>query len=200
MDLDPGSAWDERYRSVAWPSSPDPILVELVSPLRPGRALDLGCGPGRNAIWLAAAGWDVLGVDASEVALAQAQERACQAGVRLKLLKADIRTFQPEEGAFDLVVVANLHPAPGERAALFARAAEALAPGGYLFVVGHHLDNLGRDGPRDPERLYTEDLLSRALPEWLVIERIGRRLRPHDADEAQPDVAVFAWARRPKGA
>ena len=68
----PGAAWDRRYAEVDWPRQPDGALVE---------PLDLGCEPGRNAIWLARRGWGVTGVDVSAVALAQAADRAREAGV-----------------------------------------------------------------------------------------------------------------------
>ncbi len=193
----PGAMWDERYQSMTWPSNPDPILVELASPLKPGKALDLACGPGRNGIWLAKSGWDVTGVDASEVGLAQATERAEDGGVAIRCVHADLHTYQPEPQSYDLVVVANLHSAPEERAEMLEKAASALAPGGWLFVIGHHISCLGHDGPPDPDRLYTAERLRAAMPPWLEIDRVEERARPHDADETKPDLAVVAWARRP---
>jgi hypothetical protein len=96
---------------------------------------------------------------------------------------------------FDLVVLANLHPDPGERAVLLAAAAAALTPGGHLFLVGHHVDSLGVAGPNDPQRLYTEELLGRAFP-GLEILRLERRDGSH-GDTGKPSVDVVAWAVRP---
>ncbi len=189
----PGEVWDQRYAEVDWPSEPDATLVELAGGLAPGRAVDLGCGPGRNAIWLARHGWRVTGVDASAVGLAKAGERARDAGVSLELVKADVLAYEPAAGV-DLVVVANLHFAPGEREGFFARAVACLAPGGHLFVSGHHRDSLGRAGPAAPERLYTEELLASLLAP--LDTEVRRRERPAGPGEP-PLVGVVAWATAP---
>lgn len=192
------SMWNERYAAHPWSSEPDANLVELVEPLAPGRALDLGCGTGRNAVWLARQGWRVTGVDASSVGLAQAQSRAQEGATSLTLVEADLLTYQPPALSFDLVVVANIHVAPEQRADFFARAASALAPGGRLFVIGHHLDSLGRAGPPDPERLYTIERLEGLVP-TLRIERLERREYPGGPGEvALADVVL--WATTTDGA
>ena len=187
-------AWDRRYAENPWPSDPDPALVELVTPLAAGSALDLGCGPGRNAIWLARQGWQVTGVDASAVGLEQARQRAAEAGVTIETVQADLLTYGPLASAFDLVVLANVHLVEPERSQLFARAAAALRRGGSLFVVGHHLDSLGRAGPPDPDRLYTTEQLRHAFP-MLVVERLHRVERPAGPGE-EPLADVVVWARR----
>jgi SAM-dependent methyltransferase len=191
-----GTVWDERFTATAWPAEPDQTLVELAGRLAPGRALDLGCGPGRNAIWLARQGWRVTGVDASRVGLAQAEERARRAGVSLELVHADLLTFVPPVGSFDLVVVANLHFSPDEREAFFERAVAAVAPAGHLYVVGHHLDSLGRAGPPVPERLYSEALLAQLLAP-LDVE--VRRHERNATDGGSPLVDAVAWASAPPG-
>lgn len=190
----PGAVWDRRYAETEWPSEPDETLVELAARLAPGRALDLGCGPGRDAIWLARQGWRVTGVDASAVGLAMAEERARAAGVSLELVQADVLTYVPPPASVDLVVVANLHVAPGEREGFFARVAASLAPGGHLYVVGHHLDSFGRAGPPFPERLYTEELLTTLLAPLAV--EVRRHERPA-RDGEQALVAAVAWATAP---
>ena len=189
----PGAAWDERYAGTDWPTDPDGPLVDLVSTLEPGRAIDLGCGPGRNAVWLARQGWRVTGVDASGVGLAQAKERATREGLVLELVHADLLSYVPSQASFDLVVVANLHFSPDERGLFFARAVAAVAPGGHLFVTGHHLDSLGRVGPPFPERLYTEELL-RELLAPLAVE-VRRYERP--LGDGQLAVDAVAWASAP---
>jgi 2-polyprenyl-3-methyl-5-hydroxy-6-metoxy-1,4-benzoquinol methylase len=190
------STWDERYREQQWPAQPDAALQELVGSLAPGSALDLGCGPGRNAVWLARQGWSVTGVDASSVGLEQAAARARASGVTLQLVNADLRHYHPPEATFDLVVVANMHFDPEERSAFFGRAAAALVPGGHIFIIGHHLDSLGRAGPPFAERLYTEALLADLLP-TLTVERIQRAERVTVAGEP-PIVDAIAWATAPK--
>jgi len=189
----PGDVWDERFSSAEWPDRPDESLVEKVGGLPPGRALDLGCGPGRNAIWLAGKGWQVTGVDASAVGLGQAARRAADAGVTAEWLQADLSIYEPPSAQFDLVVLANMHFAPGEREELFARFGRAVASGGHFYVVGHHLDSIGRAGPPDPARLYTEALLQ-GLFEGFEVE-VARRERSA-GDGGIPLVDVVAWATR----
>lgn len=190
----PGAAWDERYSGADWPTEPDGPLVELASALEPGRAIDLGCGPGRNAIWLARQGWRVTGVDASGVGLAQAKERATREELFLELVHADLLSYVPSQAGFDLVVVANLHFAPEERGLFFARAVAAVAPGGHLFVTGHHLDSLGQVGPPFPERLYTEELLRELLaPLRFEVRRYERPV----GGGGQLAVDAVAWASAP---
>jgi SAM-dependent methyltransferase len=194
----PGEFWDERFREHGWPTEPDVLLVEQAGPLEPGRALDVGSGPGRNSLWLAARGWSVTAVDASRVALDQAEARAEQAGLSLTTLLTDVRTWTPPVASYELVVLANLHFPAAELAALLQRLSDALVPGGHLFVVGHDLSNLGKHGPSDPELLLTIDRVVAALPPEVEVERVDRVDRPRDdiATDARGDVAVVAWARR----
>ncbi|MHB1597644.1 MAG: class I SAM-dependent methyltransferase [Acidimicrobiales bacterium] len=190
--------WDRHYAENPWPTMPDDALVARVAALEPGAAVDLGCGPGRNAVFLARRGWAVTGVDASSVGLAQAQERARTAGVEIRTVLSDLESYLASGPSFDLVVLANIHVPSVERATLLASVAAAVAPGGHLFVVGHHLDSLGRGGPPDPDRLYTEERLADAFP-GLTVEQVERQERHHDAD-GPPLVDLVVWAARPGGA
>jgi SAM-dependent methyltransferase len=194
----PGEFWDQRFREHGWPTEPDPLLVEQASPLPAGRALDVGSGPGRNSLWLAGRGWSVTAVDASAVALDQAEARAQEAGLSLTTLLADVRSWTPPVASYELVVLANLHFPAAELASLMQRLSDALVPGGHLFVVGHDLANLGKHGPSDPELLLTIDRVIAALPPEVEVERVDRVDRPRDdvATDARGDVAVVAWARR----
>ena len=192
-----GAFWDQRYRERSWPIDPDPLVARTVGALPEGTAVDLGCGTGRHAIWLAHHGWTVTGVDASAVGLAMAAERAAAERVQLKLIQTDILGFTPPPPGFDLVLLANIHPAGQELRAVLDRAAKALAPDGHLLIVGHHLDSLGRSGPPDGRRLYTVERVREALPTELLIERL-ERVESQVAGVAQaPDVAVIALLRRP---
>ncbi len=188
-------SWDARYAAAPWPRDPDPALVALASTLPAGRALDLGCGTCRNAIWLAHQGWHVTGVDASRVGLDQGDQRAHDEGVALTTVHHDVLSYDPGVATYDLVVVANLHFKGPEQDALFALVTRALAPGGHLFVVGHHLEDLGRSGPPDPERLYTEERLRDAVPD-LVVELLERQDRG-TTDDGAPLSSVVLWARKP---
>ncbi|MCK4178003.1 class I SAM-dependent methyltransferase [Aciditerrimonas ferrireducens] len=201
-----GAMWDERFAQASWPTEPDPLLVEAVADLPPGRALDLGSGPGRNGLWLAQQGWQVTLLDASRVALEQATARAAELRVTVEVRYEDAFAFADPPGSFELVVVANLHPGPERLPAVLDRAATALVPGGHLFVVGHDLAMLGRTGPPDPERLLTVERLVAAMPSLVRVERVERRRRPPDhgghggldgqGEGDDEDLAVVALATR----
>jgi SAM-dependent methyltransferase len=133
--------WDERYASTAqmFSGRPNGALVTEVSGLQPGRALDIGCGEGADAVWLAGRGWHVTALDVSRVALDRAALRAHDAGVHVEWVQSGIEDATLPQGAFDLVSAqyAALLRTPGndaERALL-----EAVAPGGTLLFV-HHAD------------------------------------------------------------
>ncbi|MFE4544759.1 SAM-dependent methyltransferase [Arthrobacter sp. NPDC056727] len=137
--------WDEMYRSRprVWSGLPNPQLVAEAAGLEPGTALDLGCGEGADALWLAEQGWTVTAVDVSAVALERAAQHAADsaAGRRITWLQRDLDAWAPEE-QFDLVSAQFLHSteAPWQRPHRVA--AEAVRPGGTLLIVGHHPDGL----------------------------------------------------------
>ncbi|MGN6403296.1 SAM-dependent methyltransferase [Sinomonas sp.] len=137
----PSEFWDQFYseRHRVWSGKPNASLVREISMVAPGRALDLGCGEGADALWLAARGWTVTAVDISAVALDRAAQHAEEAGVaqRITWLRRDLTEWTPE-GEFDLISAEFLHsPIELPRELILRRASEAVAPGGLLFVVGH---------------------------------------------------------------
>jgi SAM-dependent methyltransferase len=141
-DIADGAAfWEAHYRAKTAPSGgrPSAALVRFSEDRTPGRALDLGCARGDDAIWLARQGWHAAGVDVSETALAAARGAAETAGVadRTAFARHDLSESFPE-GRFDLVAALFLHsPAAFPRAQALRRAAEAVAPGGLLLSVTH---------------------------------------------------------------
>jgi 2-polyprenyl-3-methyl-5-hydroxy-6-metoxy-1,4-benzoquinol methylase len=151
--------WDERHaaREPIESPEPDPTLVDEIGALRPGRALDLGSGDGRNAIWLAGQGWQVTAVDFSQVALDRGRALATARGVRVEWQCADLLEWTPGASRFDVVTLFFIHLPPDERRDVYARAAAAVAPGGTLLIVGHDRTNLadGVGGPQDPTVLFT---------------------------------------------
>jgi 2-polyprenyl-3-methyl-5-hydroxy-6-metoxy-1,4-benzoquinol methylase len=192
--------WNRRYAETdsVWSLTPNRFLVAEARGLRPGRALDLACGEGRNAIWLAELGWTVTAVDFSDVAVEKARRRAADAGVEVDFRALDLLDFEPEPLAYDLVLVLYLQIPPDERRLVLSRAAEAVAPGGTFLLVGHDLSNRteGVGGPSDPSLLYTPDQIASELPglEIVKAERVRR-----DVDDAdRPAIDALVRAGRPR--
>lgn len=183
---DSGS-WDQRYGAseLVWTLEPNRWVVEVLAEVAPGRALDLGAGEGRNAIWLAQRGWQVEAVDFSSVGLERARRLADAAGVaqRLATVVDDVVDYTPAPGGFDLALLSYLQLPQVERLAAVRNAARGVAPGGLLVVVAHDLSNLaqGSGGPQDPAVLYTaEDVvadLGAMAAQWQVL-RAEVVLRP----------------------
>jgi SAM-dependent methyltransferase len=191
--------WDKRYagKELLWSAAPNRFLVAEASELEPGRALDLACGEGRNAVWLAELGWHVTGVDYSSVAIEKARERAARDGYDVELVCADLVEYEPSAGAHDLVLVLYLHVPKHERRLILTRAAAALAPGGTFLLVGHDLTNPidGVGGPSDTSLLYTPADIAAELP-GLEIEKAERVLREVEG-EGRPAIDALVRARRP---
>ena len=198
MDAD---GWDRRYEAedLVWGLDPNRWLVTEAEGLPPGRALDLGCGEGRNALWLADRGWLVTGVDFAGVGLARAAQLAEQAEMasRVTWVQADVSDPSTWGASFDLVVVAYLHLVSGERRRVLRAAAQVLAPRGTLLVIAHDLSNLaqGVGGPQDPTVLFTpEDVVDDLadVPGLLVLraERVSRSVLTPDGPRVAYDVLV----------
>lgn len=173
--------WDRRYATaeLVWSAEPNRFLVEEVAALPPGRALDLACGEGRNAVWLAERGWEVTAVDFSPVALDKARGLAAHRSVEVTWEEEDLLSYEPPRAAFDLVAVLYLQLPQDELRRVLARAAAAVAPGGTLVVVAHDLVNLteGFGGPQDARVLTTPEAVS-SLLQGLEVERAERVRRP----------------------
>lgn len=169
--------WDERYRTSSggvWASEPPRAVQEIAGALRPGTAIDVATGDGRTALWLAARGWTSTGVDFSAEGLAIAATRP--GGEAVTWVRADVHEWEPL-APVDLVVSCYLHLR--DNAAMIARLAGWVAPGGTLVVVGHDVDNIaaGGHGPSDPAILYTPDLLRAAVGDGFDIARCERLTR-----------------------
>ena len=191
--------WNRRYAAVdsLWSAKPNRFLVAEVEGLEPGRALDLACGEGQNAVWLASLGWDVTAVDYADVAVAKGIERAARAGVAVDFQVGDLLDYVPEARSFDLVLILYLHISSDGLRLVLERATGALAPGGTLVLVGHDLLNLteGVGGPSDRDLLFTPDEVVARLP-GLEIERAERLLRDVDGHD-RPAIDALVRARRP---
>ena len=190
--------WDERYAGdgLVWSAEPNRFLVAEVEALPAGRALDLACGEGRNAVWLAEWGWDVTGVDFSNVGLDKARRLAEARGVSVRWELADVTEYTPAPESFDLVIVMYLHLPKTARRAAFRRAAVAVAAGGTLLVVGHDITNRsdGWGGPSDAAVLYGPEAVVADVVglETVKAERVHRRVQTDDGEKIAIDVLVRA--------
>ena len=184
------TGWDERYRSKdsVWGIEPNRYVRDQCESLPVGEALDLACGEGRNALWLAQLGWRVIGVDFSEVAIERARSLTAQQTELLQLRVAwrvdDVSALVPKPASLDLALVSYLHLPAAELDEMLSRVATALRPLGHLLVVGHDKRNLaeGVSGPQDIALLYDPEHLRELLIDecGLVVEIARTVERPTD--------------------
>ena len=191
------SRWNDRHRGGTIESrEPNAILVDVVGESTAGSALDVACGDGVNAVWLASRGWRVTAVDWSDAGLAKARAMARDTGVTIDWVEADLLEWSPSD-TFDLVTVLYLHLPPDERRSAYLAAAAAVAPGGRLLVVGHDRSNLtdGAGGPQDPDLLFTAGELATSLaatyPDF-TIERADAVPRKTSSERAPIDAVLLA--------
>lgn len=157
--------WDKQYSAVEgykYGTRPNAFLMAEAHRLpRHARLLVPGDGEGRNGVWLASQGHEVLTVDISEVGVARSRALAAASGVRVDTLVADLKQWTPPPGAFDAVVLMYLHMPPAMRTAVHRNVATALRPGGLLLLEAFHPAQLGRasGGPKEIDLLYAlEDI------------------------------------------
>ncbi|MDE3211422.1 MAG: class I SAM-dependent methyltransferase [Pseudomonadota bacterium] len=161
--------WDERYRTdgFLFGTAPNAFLAAQRGRLPShGLALAVADGEGRNGVWLAEQGLDVLAVDASPVGLAKGQQWAAERGVTLRQELADLAHWDFGVDRFDVIAAIFIQFAdPALRARLFAGMQSALKPGGLLLLEGYRPEQLdyGTGGPSAVENLYTEALLRGAF-------------------------------------
>jgi len=201
MEASEVAAWDQRYSGpgLVWGAGPNRFVAEELAALPPGRAIDLGCGEGRNAIWLAGRGWQVTAVDFSAAGLARAARLAAERGVSVDWVQADLLTWQPAPRSYGLVLIAYLHLPSAGLARVFRGAAAAVAPGGTLLLNGHDRDNIARGygGPQDPDRLYTPAAVAAELG-GLDIRRAEQVLRTVQTTEGERTaIDTLVRAERP---
>ena len=166
--------WDKRYASkdLVWSAGPNETFAREVGGLAPGRAVDVACGEGRNALWLAEQGWQVTAIDFSTVAIEKAQRIAQHRGVEVQFLAEDVAAYHLEAQVYDLAAVLFLHTDPGEREKWLANVLAALKPGGTFLYVGHDPSNIehGVGGPQDPQFLPGTDELCGVLTGFEIIK------------------------------
>jgi SAM-dependent methyltransferase len=195
--------WNRRYASADRIHStplPNRFLVAEVSGMAPGRALDLACGAGRNAVWLAKQGWRVTAVDFSDVGLSMARELARARAVTVDWIEADVVAWTPAARAWDLVCVLYLQLPATERRAALRHAVDAVGPGGTLLVIGHDLLNLteGWGGPTQADVLFTPDDIVAEIA-GLEVEKAERVRRDvEDGGVRHEAIDTLVRAHRPR--
>ncbi len=196
--------WDERYAATnqMWGVEPNRFVREQCEQLTAGDALDLACGEGRNAVWLARLGWRVTGVDFSEVAIQRAEEATAQlpadVAQRLTWRVADVSRLDLAPASLDLALASYVQLPPPERDAMLTDSAAALRPAGCLVIVAHDRRNLaeGVSGPQDPVLLYDPAEMRHLLADFcgLVVEVAETVERPTPEGTA---LDTLVRARRP---
>ena len=204
-DHDEAGAWDRFYTGDGddaphWSGQPNPTLVTEVAALTPGRALDVGCGEGGDAIWLAGHGWEVTAIDPSEVALGRARAAARAARVELTWIRTGLRDLPDHRGPYDLVSAHYPVLSGGDDDA--SRLLRAVAPGGTLLFVHHDLDgtHAAEHGVECAAHLVPERLAAHLDACWDVEVLETRERTGHQVAGGPnvPDVVLRA-VRQPSG-
>jgi SAM-dependent methyltransferase len=172
--------WDERYAGpgFAYGTEPNDFLVSVADRIPPGPVLTLGEGEGRNAVFLAGQGHDVLAVDQSEVGLAKARRRAAERGLQIQTQQADLRDFTIEPGAWAGIVSIFCHLPLPIRVPVHAAVVRGLRPGGVFVLEAYTPRQFGRGtgGPPSPEMMVTlADLTAELAGLEFVHAREGER-------------------------
>ena len=196
--------WDARYRErdgAMWSGRPNGRLVAEVAALTPGRAFDVGCGEGADAIWLAQRGWTVSAIDVSEVAICRAREASHPAGASIEWICGDALQTPLPTRSFDLVSMQYpaLPKAAGEAAV--RRLLDTVRPGGLLLAVYHDLDDDHREHMKsqgvDPADYVAADDLGRLLGDDFTVElhAVEPRIDPPPGTPHIADVVLRARRR-----
>ena len=181
-DLD---RWNARFDTAdyVFGKAPNAFLARQAAGLAPGRALCVADGEGRNGVWLAERGWEVLSLDFSPVAQQKAAALAARRGVALRLEQGDVHGWSYPEAAFDLVAdIFSQFSAPQERARKWQGMRRALRPGGHLIVQGYTPAQLRHrtGGPSQVENLYTPDMLRGAFADLRILHLEEREEDLHE--------------------
>ena len=164
--------WQSRFASpdYVFGTEPNQFLVRCQSLLpKSGKALALADGEGRNGVWLAQQGLDVLSIDFSPLAQAKALSLAAHRGVAITCEQVDLSTYPWPQQCYDVIAdIFTQFTPPNQRAAKWDGARRALKPGGLLIMQGYSVKQLdyGTGGPRDPAHLYTRAMVEAAFATW----------------------------------
>jgi SAM-dependent methyltransferase len=199
--------WEARYSSAEggiWSGNPNPVLVDEVAGLAAGTALDVGCGEGADALWLAARGWTVTGTDISTVALKRAAAQGKLQGLDVTWKHADLLQDPPPPGTYDLVTAHYMHLPSVERRRLYAQLADAVKPGGTLLLVGHHPTDVHTTVKRPdlPDMFFTAEQLAADLDPttWEVLVSDARPRQTRDPEGREVTIRDTVLVARKTGA
>lgn len=193
-----GEFWDATYseRPTIWSGQPNAQLVAEVTDLSPGSALDVGCGEGADAVWLAQRGWDVTAVDISSVAIERARQHAKDASVEISFEVVDLMATPPPPGSYDLVTAQFFQLADPERSVFMRALGDAVRPGGQLLVVGHR--PTPSMTPTFVDRFFTADEITALFSpdEWITeVSETRERTALHHGEMADLVDAVVRLRR-----
>lgn len=203
LDAPITKTWNERYlaKPAMWSGKVNPSLEATVQKLPPGRALDVGCGEGADALFLAERGFATLGVEASSVAVFRAHTEAIRRGpegiLPVSWLVADIAApWGWREGEYDLVNLQFIHTDLAARTRIWDQAIRAVAPGGTLIIAGHDPADALQGIPRPPaEMCFSESDLRKSIPDsWAKVEvqTISRQQVVNGAPVEVADIVLVA--------
>jgi SAM-dependent methyltransferase len=190
--------WDDLYgsREQLFSGNPNGVLVTEIEGLKPGQALDVGCGEGADARWLAERGWMVTAVDISQTAINRAA--ASETNGRIAWTRADLALTPPPARAFDLVSL-QYFPLTKDNSQQLHNILAAVAPGGTLLVVGHSPDDLPHDSPFDPNDFYWPAEVAELLDDsWeILVNETRPRTMPAPAGTTHVNDTVLRATNRP---
>jgi SAM-dependent methyltransferase len=175
--------WDERYsrEEFIYGTEPNEFLAAQVGVIAPGPVLDIGCGEGRNAVFLAERGYEVTAVDQSPIGLRKAERLAAERGVRITTMQADLSEFAIRPGHWAGIVSIFCHLPTSVRRSLYPSLVRGLRPGGVVLMEAYAPAQIGRQtgGPSDPDRMMTLDRLREEMVglEWVLGEEKEREVR-----------------------
>lgn len=190
------SFWNNRYAgdNYLYGTEPNSFLAEQCS-LLTGPVLSLSEGEGRNGVFLASRGLEVVGVDISRVALGKAKKLARSRGLEIKTVLADLATYEPEANHYGTVISISAHLPSAIRNRLYPFIEQSLKPDGILLLEAYSEDQLSRDtgGPKDADMLMTVDKLRREFPglEPILLREVERDVSEGDGHGGMASVVQF---------
>lgn len=194
--------WENRYRTPEYAFGKEPnYFLASCKPLLPrsGKALAVADGEGRNGVWLAEQGLDVLSLDFSPSAQAKAAALAKERGVRIDIVRADIHAWNYPENVYDVVVeIFTQFSSPAERAMKWAGMRKTLKPGGLLILQGYTPKQLryGTGGPKQVENLYKRQMLEDAFRGFNDVKIVEEELEMHEGSSHGGMSAVIGLTAR----